>query len=413
MPDSIDNPVHDAQGNSLAVELPAEFVVDVDRMATGGAAIGSAPDGRITFVTGGLPGDRVLVGVTAEHKNRVEGRVLQIVEPAADRRDEPCPHVAQGCGGCDWQHATPEAQRTYRLAIVEDCLRRLGKFEAPDVRNGPALEASGYRTTVRVAVKHGQAGFRKRSSHDVLSPQSCLIAHPLIEELIVDGRFGEASEAVLRVGANSGERLVVVDPSTEGVSVPDDVKLVGTDELSAGVRPHYHEELGGLRLQISAASFFQCRPDGALALASAVGDALADTEGKMLDAYCGVGLFGALAGIGREVVGVESDAGAAADATYNLGSHATVTHSRFEDWDPTPVGVAVADPARSGLKERGCDKLVAAQPGAIALVSCDPASLARDGRLLVDRGYQLDYVTVFDLFGNTSHIETVARFVLI
>ncbi len=391
------------------------FELTVDRAATGGAAIGNGPDGRVVFVPGALPGERVLVETEVEHRNRIEARLLDVVETSPDRVEPACGHVADGCGGCDWQHVRPERQSTLRREIVADCLRRLARLDPGtagiDIVAGPALPATGYRTTVRAAVVDGRAAYRLRASHDTITIERCPIADPLVEELLVEGRFGSATEVVVRAGANTGERLVVVDPTVDGVLVPDDVKVVGVDELAAGARPHYHEELAGLRLQISARSFFQCRPDGARALAELAGDAVADAEGVLLDGYCGVGLFGALAGIGRLVIAVESDPSAVADATWNLRPHGRVVNERFERWTPEPVGAAIVDPARAGLRAGGCDTLAATGAELVALVSCDPASLARDAALLGDRGYRLDRVTVLDLFGHTSHIEAVSRFV--
>ena len=298
-----------------------------------------------------------------------------------------------------------------RVEIVEDCLRRLARMEEPPaVRSGPPLPVDGYRTTVRALVGNGRAGFRGRRSHDPVLVSECVVAHPLVEELLVDGRFGAAAEVMIRVGANTGERMVVVDPVADGVAVPDDVVVVGRDELAAGRRPHIHEELGGLRLQISADSFFQCRPDGALVMAQTVGDLLAPFDGLMVDAYCGVGLFGALAATGRPVVGVESNPSAAADARWNLRPHGRVVESDVERWEAEPAGVVVADPARAGLKAKACDRLVSTGAAALALISCDPASLARDAVLLGERGYSLDSVTVIDLFGHTSHVETISLF---
>ncbi len=398
-------------GQGPAIETGQRFELTVDRAATGGAAIGAGPDGRVVFVPGAIPGERVTVDAAVVHRNRIEAELIEVVEASPDRVEPACPHVADRCGGCDWQHVSAERQAALRRDIVADCLRRLAKIDGVEVAAGPSLPTDGYRTTVRAAVVDGRAAYRVGGSHDTVTIDSCTIAHPLVEELLVEGRFGSASEVVVRAGANTGERLVVVDPSTEGVVVPDGVKLVGTDELDAGARPHYHEELAGLRLQISARSFFQCRPDGALALAQMAGDAVADAEGALLDGYCGVGLFGAVAGIGRMVVGVESDPSAVADATWNLRPHGRVIEERFERWSPEPVGAAILDPARAGLKAEACDRVVETGAELIALVSCDPASLARDAKLLTERGYQLDRVTVFDLFGHTSHIETLSRFV--
>lgn len=407
--------------------------VTVDRVAKGGACLGSGPDGRIVFVDGSIPGERLEVEATGVFAKRVEAVPKRVIEASIDRVVPPCDHARSGwadsCGGCDWQHIGVDRQRALRSEIVADCLRRLARVDcevvdgvamvdssepAPNgsipIEAGPVLSAEGYRTTVRAAVSAGRAAFRRRRSNDVVAIDECVIAHPLVEELLRDGRFGRADEVTVRVGANTGERMVIVEPTADGVEVPGDVVVVGRDELDTGRRPHIHEELGGRRLQISADSFFQCRPDGALALAQTVGDLLAPYEGTMLDAYCGVGLFGAIAGTGRQIIGVESSSSAVADAAWNLGPHARVVESRLEHWNPEAVGVVVADPARAGLKARACDRLVAAAAEAIALVSCDPAALARDTTLLAERGYELTMVRVFDLFGHTSHVETVSLY---
>ena len=409
MPEPATNPP------SPPIEVGDGFELTIDRVATGGSVIGNGPDGRIVFVPGALPGERVAVRTVAVHRNRLEATVEEVLEASPDRVDPVCRHVADGCGGCDWQHIAADRQPALRREIVLDCLRRLSglgpALDEVEVVNGPALPPERYRTTVRAAVVDGRAAYRLRSSHETVVIDECPTAHPFVEELLVDGRFGAASEVVVRVGANTGERLVVVDPVVgDGVSLPEGVKAVGADEVAAGSRAHYHEELGGVRLQISAGAFFQCRADGALLLAELAGDAVAAGEGPLLDAYCGVGLFGALAGIGRSVVGVESHPWAAADATWNLRPHGRVVNERFERWEPEAVGVAILDPSRSGLRAGGCDKLAATGAAVAALVSCDPASLARDAGLLNELGYRLDRVTVVDLFGHTSHVETVSRF---
>ncbi|MDH4276919.1 MAG: hypothetical protein OEW83_02420 [Acidimicrobiia bacterium] len=395
------------------------FDLLVDRIATGGSALGSGPDGRVVFTEAAIPGEELTAVATAVHRSRIEARPVDIRRASPDRVDPPCRHAGSddagepACGGCDWQHITPDRQRALRVEIVEDCLRRLARLDPlPPVRSGPELPAAGYRTTVRAVVAGGRAGYRRRRSHEPLLVDECVIVHPRVAEVLLEGRFGPtAMEVVIRVGANSGERMVVVDPVADDVLVPDDVVVVGRDELAAGRRPHIHEELGGLRLQISADSFFQCRPDGALVMARVVGDLLAPFDGSMLDAYCGVGLFGALAAVGRPVIGVESNPSAAADARWNLQPHGRVVESTVEHWTPEPVGVVVADPARSGLRATACDRFVATGAAAIALVSCDPASLARDTVLLGERGFGLESVTVIDLFGHTSHVETISLFV--
>jgi 23S rRNA (uracil1939-C5)-methyltransferase len=404
-----------------------ELEVELDRIATGGAALGRGHDGKIVFVNGGLPGELVTATVVKDHKTRVEADVAAIHRAAPGRTTPTCRHVADGCGGCDWQHASAELQRELRHDIVVDCLTRLAKLDDVDVRLGTALDPTGYRTSVRVAVTDGKVGFRASRSHDIVPVDRCLVAHPLVDELVHEGRFGNATEATIRVGARTGERLVIATPTADGVELPPDVVVIGDDDLDAGADVAYHEEVHGRRLRIGARSFFQCRPDGAEALIDAAAFALrgpndTDGSGALLDAYCGVGLFGVglVDGTAVErtafdrVIGIESNRSAIADASHNYEAHGVAGHAvrvNVERWRPEPVAAVVADPSREGLGRKGAAKLAATEAQVIALVSCDPGSLARDVMALAGHGYRLDHVTVLDLFGHTSHVETVSRLV--
>ncbi len=395
-------------------------------MAAGGAGIGNLADGRIIFVDDSVPGDVVEVVVRREKRRHVEARTVAVIEPGPTRRAAPCPH-APACGGCDWQHIDPDGAGSLRRDIVADSLRRIGRFVGDiDIRRGQSLPAEDYRTILRAAVADGRAGFRAERSHEAVTLDRCLVAHPLAEELLVDGRFGAASEVIIKVGARTGERLVVLEGVTNlrGVSVPDDVQVMTRSDLEAAAlasrpAPHIHEEVGGHRFQISADSFFQCRPDGAELLTVLVADALAGapTDGLLVDAYGGVGLFGALVAGERRVVSIEVNPSSTADAVVNLPDDATVVNATVEDWSQNlrspsePVSAIVADPARKGLGAAGVEALAATMASHLALVSCDPASLGRDARLLVDAGYRLEHVTTVDLFAMTSHVEAVSLFV--
>ena len=402
--------------------------VRIDGVAAGGDGIGRGPDGRVVFVSGALPSEVVEARVVKASKQFVRAIAVDVVEPSPHRVAPPCAEVARGCGGCDWQHASPGYQPALRRAIVADALRRIGKFtvEGPDaiaIEPGPTLGPTAYRTVLRAAVVDGRAGFRKERSHQMVAAEHCLVAHPLAEELLIEGRFPGASEVRIVVGARTGERMVVMtgaDPeAATQASVPDDVVVVSADAVRNGSLardgrpPFVHEEIGGRRLRISAGSFFQCRPDGAEVLVDLAAAALGEWEGTLLDAYGGVGLFssGLLeAGSGRRSMLVESNPSSAADARHNLGSGSTVVESLVERWSPGPIDAIVADPSRRGLEVGGADTLAATGASVLVLVSCDPASLARDARLLTDRGFSLEKVTVVDLFGHTSHVEAVSSF---
>jgi 23S rRNA (uracil1939-C5)-methyltransferase len=382
-------------------------------IAKGGEAIAREPSGRVVFVEGALPGERVAVELVDERSDFARGRALHVVDPAEGRVGPPCPHVAEGCGGCDLQHARPATQLTLKAAIVRDALIRIGRVADPPPLPTIALPVAGYRTTVRGLVLDGRFALRRRHSNDPISIASCLILHPLLDELVRDGRFGAAHAVTLRCGVRTGERLAVVAPTAEGVELPGDVLVVGDDELRAGRRAWFHEVVAGQTLRISAQSFFQARPDGAEALVDVVRAEAGplDAETKVVDAYCGVGLFAATVAREASVVAVERSASSVADARHNLATtRATVVRSELERWRPSRADVVIADPARGGLSALAADRLASTRASRIVLISCDPAAFARDVVRLRERGYALNGSTIVDLFGHTSHIEVVSRF---
>ncbi|HEV7535873.1 MAG TPA: TRAM domain-containing protein, partial [Acidimicrobiia bacterium] len=266
--------------------------VRVTGVAAGGDGVGRLADGRAVFVRGALPGERVRVTVTEERDRFARAELAEVLEAAPERTAPPCRQVGAGCGGCDWQHVVPAAQRAFKARIVTDALRRIGKLEPPEPDLGPELPATGWRTTVRAVVDgNGRAGFRLHHAHDALAvgPEGCLVAHPLVDEILRDGRFPPpVREVTIRAGTATGERLVVCSPAVsapgpgrlgddaltdtevddptdgglrvpDGVTVPEGVTVVGADELAAGHRAWIHEVVAGRRWRISAESFFQGR----------------------------------------------------------------------------------------------------------------------------------------------------------
>ncbi|CAB4917504.1 unannotated protein [freshwater metagenome] len=260
----------------------------------------------------------------------------------------------------------------------------------------------------------GRVGFRKRQSHEVHPVPSCLVAHPLIEELIHVGRFPGASSVTFRVGARTSERMVIVDGeelSQKSLGLPDDVRIVTAQALTDGAQAWIHEQVAGHSFRISARSFFQARPDGADALVAAVARAVAPFDAvhdRLVDLYGGVGLFTKGLNAQRAVL-VERSESSISDARVNLFELGTkIVASSVERWQPTSAEVVVADPARAGLNAAGVDAVVATGAERVALVSCDPASLARDLGLFAAAGFEVQGIELIDMFPQTHHIETVA-----
>jgi 23S rRNA (uracil1939-C5)-methyltransferase len=388
------------------------LTLDISAVVAGGDGLGRDASGRVTFVEGALPGETVSVDLHQQKKDYARGRVIDVVAASPDRVEAPCPFVAVGCGGCDWQHVDTGAQRRLKAAIVADALRRQAKVEV-DVGEGPALGAEGYRTTLRGVGTAGRFGLRRRQSHEIVAIGPCLVAHPLIDELVTDGRFPNG-EVVLRAGARTGERLVIVNVDPSSAAVPDGVRVVSAAELASGTRAWFHEEIAGRRWRISARSFFQARPDGAEALIDAVGGAIEGAlpaGAHLVDLYGGVGLFAGSLGVGAQITLVEQSAASVADARVNLAEHdARIVRADVDHWGVARADVVVADPPRAGLGARGVSKVAATQAARVALVSCDPGALGRDARLLDEAGYELRGSELVDLFPHTSHIEVVSRF---
>ena len=387
--------------------------VAVHDVAAGGDGIAKAPDGRIVFVRGGIPGDTVSVLVDEDRPRMLRGHVGAVVEPSDDRVAAPCAHVADGCGGCGWQHVGLDAQRRFKVRIAEESLRRIGHIEGT-VALGAELPAGGHRTTVRLMVERGSAAFRAQASHDPITVDRCLVAHPALDELVADANFGEADEVTLRVGAATGERLAILTPSIPAdLDVPDDVRVVGSDQLAAGRRAWFTDAVGGRTFRISAESFFQTRTDGAEALVDAVraaGDA-SWGSGRLVDLYGGVGLFASCLGAGMAVTLVEGSRSAVADAKRNLADRdARFVRVDAARWRPSPADLVVADPPRSGLGRPVVDAIAETGAGRVVLVSCDAASFGRDAGLLAAAGYGLRSTTLVDLFPHTPHVELVSRF---
>jgi 23S rRNA (uracil1939-C5)-methyltransferase len=245
----------------------------------------------------------------------------------------------------------------------------------------------------------------------VVAVAPCLVAHPVLQDLVVDGRYPDG-EVVLRAGAATGERLVFVGGDPAAVRVPGQVRVVGEAQLRSGTRAWFHEELAGRRWRVSARSFFQARPDGAEALVALARTALqgSDPGGRLVDLYGGVGLFAGSLPSGH-VTMVEQGASSVADARVNLaGVEHRIVKADVAHWGPTHADAVVADPPRAGLGLRGVAKVAATGASRLALVSCDPAALGRDTRLLGDAGFVLRSAVLVDLFPHTSHVEVVARF---
>jgi len=364
-----------------------------------------------------------------------------ILRPSADRVTPPCRYARPGgCGGCDWQHASLPAQRALKAAVLRQQLSRIGGIDVEvevEALDGDH-DGLGWRTVVSFAVDPaGRAGLRKHRSHEIVEIDRCLIAHELVTAEDVTGKHWPRAEAAeVSVAPATGERGVVVTGVATGAALPeieaDSIQLVRKSGARTPVRGRGYltQRAAGRDWRVSLGSFWQVHPGAADALAAAVLAAADPRPGDIaLDLYCGAGLFaGVLAeavGPDGAVIAIEQDPSSVRDARRNLRAW---PWARVQPGDVAAVlrkaglggaCVAVLDPPRTGASRPVIDALCgpggSGKPGSalrrIAYVSCDPATLARDLRLLLEAGWQLAGLRGYDAFPMTHHVECVATLV--
>ena len=403
--------------------------LEVGAVAAGGGCVARGPDGRVVFVRHSLPGERVLARVTSEATSFLRADAVEVLEASPDRVAPLCPHAGPGrCGGCDFQHVDPAAQRRLKEDLVAEQLARVGGLErrvgVEDV--GGAPDGLGWRTRVAFAVdRDGVVGLRRHRSHDVEPVVTCPIATDGVNAAGVGSRaWPGARQLEVLASPDGGAPVVLVDTGRQRLAhLPDlDVGLVWKGRT---LRPpdHVGFAVAGHRFVVHAGVFWQVHPRAAEVLTRAVLDGLGARPGeRAADLYAGAGLFTvALAGAvgpAGTVVAVERSRTAAADLVHNVAglAHVEVVRAGVA---PGLVArglgrpdVVVLDPARSGA---GGDVLRALcdldpAPRRIAYVSCEPAPFARDLRVLLAAGWTLASLRAFDLFPMTEHVELVAVF---
>ncbi|MFJ5142030.1 class I SAM-dependent RNA methyltransferase [Streptomyces sp. NPDC088707] len=432
------------QNTPVSSLVGEEYEVEVGPVAHGGHCIARTEAGRVLFVRHALPGERVVARVTeGEETSRfLRADAVTILDPSKDRVEAPCPFAGPGkCGGCDWQHAKPGAQRRLKGEVIAEQLQRLAGLAPEEAGwDGTVMPAEGdklpqgevpqWRTRVQYAIDaDGHAGLRKHRSHEVEAIDHCMIAAPGVSELGIEKRTWENMASVEAIAASgSHDRQVVLTPKPGGrlplVELDKPVSVLRVDEKDGGVhrvhgRAFVRERADDRTYRVGNGGFWQVHPKAAQTLMLAVMQGLTPRKGETaLDLYCGVGLFaGAIAdrvGDQGAVLGIESGKRAVEDARHNLAAfpRVRIEQGKVESVLPrtgiTEVDLIVLDPPRAGAGKQTVHHLAGLGARRIAYVACDPAALARDLSYFADRGYKVRTLRAFDLFPMTHHVECVA-----
>ncbi|WP_328632108.1 class I SAM-dependent RNA methyltransferase [Streptomyces sp. NBC_00356] len=420
-----------------------EYEVEVGPVAHGGHCIARTAEGQVLFVRHTLPGERVVARVTEgeEGARFLRADAVQVIEASKDRVEAPCPYSGPGrCGGCDWQHAKPGAQRRLKGEVIAEQLQRLAGLTPEEAGwDGTVMPAEGdklpsgevpqWRTRVQYAIDaDGNAGLRRHRSHEVEPIEHCMIAAEGVSELGIEKRDWSGMESVEAIAASgSQDRQVILAPKPGArlpiVELDKPVSVMRVEEKDGGVhrvhgRPFVRERADDRTYRVGSGGFWQVHPKAADTLMRAVMQGLLPRKGDMaLDLYCGVGLFaGALAdriGDKGAVLGIESGKRAVEDARRNLEAfdRVRIEQGKVEAVLPrtgiSEVDLIVLDPPRAGAGKKTVSHLTTLGARRIAYVACDPAALARDLGYFQEGGYRVRTLRAFDLFPMTHHVECV------
>ena len=391
----------------------------IERLAAGGDGVGKLADGRTVFVPRSAAGDLVELADLRVHKRFARARLGALREPGPGRVAPRCGHYERDrCGGCQWQHLDPALQRAAKRAVIGDALRRIGKLEVEDPEVVPSDVEFGYRTKITLARgTDGALGLHREGEPGRIFPlDRCELIVPALQEAWDRLRPLRASlprdldHLVLRLD-RAGQVHVVVETLGQQVWRAEGLAAIGTIWWRPeGGSPRVVAGGDG-RTAYPATVFEQVHPVmGDRVRRWAVAEARVGQGDHVWDLYAGIGeTSDLLATGGATVQSVEGDRRAVALAERN-GPDPRIERlaARVEDviGSLRPPRTVVTNPPRIGMEERAVDALRRARPERLVYISCDPATLARDVARL-GPGYRVRSLKGFDLFPQTSHVETV------
>ncbi|MFA6075951.1 MAG: 23S rRNA (uracil(1939)-C(5))-methyltransferase RlmD [Negativicutes bacterium] len=439
------------------------YEVTIDNYGHSGEGVGRV-GGKPVFVSGAIVGERLLVRNTENKKSYSRAKIVEILDGSPERVTPRCV-IYERCGGCQLQHLSYAEQLRMKRSSVVNAIVRIGGLDESIIGAIlPDMEEFGYRNKMQLPVQHKHdrlvAGFFAQGTHTVIDMENCPIQHNLNDQIAAcvkkiakdldlhayDERTGRGwlRHIIGRAGVNTGEAMVVLvtampifhqknefvrrvrEALPQVVSIVQIVNsqntnvILGVREIVLWGKNHITEAMCGLNFELSAKSFFQVNTHQAERLyAVAKQAAQLQPDDILLDAYCGAGAIGLfMANKVKKIVGVDIVASAVenanrnaiinniANAEYHCGDIAAVlSKPEMEEFLPT---VVVVDPPRTGCDENElriyADKI---KPHRIIYVSCNPATLARDLKILCAEQYECLSVTPVDMFPQTYHVESV------
>jgi 23S rRNA (uracil1939-C5)-methyltransferase len=372
----------------------------IEKLVYGGDGLARS-DGKVIFIPYVLPGETVQAEIDRVKNDLWRGRLVEVTSPSASRVKPECPYF-QRCGGCNYQHADYLFQLDQKRSILREVLRRVGKIEFEGEIEALAGQPWQYRNRAQLHIENGAAGYFEHASHTLVPIDRCPIVSPVL------------NDAITKLNAEL-PAFRWFTGSVELFTNETDVQVNVLDRIPGPIRQVFETlgtsgpiEYDGFR--VGRNSFFQVNRFLISQLVDAtVGDATGDSA---VDLYAGVGLFSArLAKQFKQVTAVESSRGAFYDLQHNVPNvflENKTTEEYLARLEQTP-DLILLDPPRAGLGKEVVRELIRIHAPHVTIVSCDPATLARDLQALLAGGYKIDKITLIDLFPQTFHLETIVH----
>jgi len=378
--------------------------LNIGKIVHGGHFI-ARHNNQVVFVRHGISGEIANVKITSINSKLAFGDAIEILKTSKDRVKSPCKYSKPGgCGGCDFQHISPEIQKNLKKIIIQDQFNRIAKIDInPEVISTEPLTGLNWRSRLDLAISNnGKTGLYSHRSNEIIEIDECLIAVEQINKSKVFSKYW-----------NTSDRLSISVSSENELNVNQAGKnILGSDELKEVVDDNTYT--------ISPKSFWQSHKNAPRLLLQQVRKyAKIKLGDRICDLYGGAGLFTApmakLTGEAGEVHLIERDNDCIKDAKkmFKTKKNIIIHHGKVEQklGKIKNIDIIILDPPRNGAGKQVIHQIIDKKPKSIVYVSCDPTSLARDTKILIDNNYTLSNVLGLDLYPMTHHIECIASFI--
>ncbi|GAC1329417.1 MAG: class I SAM-dependent RNA methyltransferase [Candidatus Dormibacteria bacterium] len=413
--------------------------VDITEVAYGPSALGRTAEGQVVFVDDALPGERVVAEVASRKRNYLNTRAVEVLRASEKRITPPCPYVP-ACGGCQWQHATYEAQVEMKMRVFAETMRRAG-VSAPPADPIPTDRPFRYRVRGEFhVIQEGDAarlGFNRRRTYQLVAVEDCLIHHEHITEAMDGiaralGEVGPHDIRALRLTTTPDRRELLW--RALGAAAP-----AGLQEALAARLPGWlvHQDSLTLRFEgarldgrsddpifrVDSETFIQVNHHHAHRLYGRALEYLGDRPGRLVEGYAGFGAMSLLAGTRPDERArpsastlVEENRAALVMARLHARLHgvdqvhllAGTVEEKLPLLEPGEADTVILDPPRAGCHPAVLAELERLRPARVVYVSCDPSTLGRDLHRLEEKGFRVEAQSVVDMFPQTYHVESVS-----